>query len=234
MTAAACRLAAIARWSGAMTLTITAATLKGGAGKSTIVQNVAACLHASGHRALIVDLDPQGTCSGWAELASANGADAPPVVAMKAGAMRKDLERVAKGWDVVVIDTPPRLSTEQRLAMLQADLVLFPVTPGPADAWALQQSLTILEEARAIRPELRAAIVLNRIDKRTSISDVTRTAMKASGVPVLSAALGNRVAYPEAMATGQGVITYAPSSPAAKEASTLTRAVLKALEANPT
>jgi len=213
-----------------MTLTIIAATLKGGAGKSTVVQNLATCLHKAKHRVLIVDADPQGTCAGWAEIASANGREGPPVVSMKAAAMRKDLRQVAEGWDVVVIDTPPRLGTEQRQAMLEADIVLFPVTPGPADAWALQQSLAILEEARGLRPELRAAIVLNRLDTRTGLADVTRDAMKDVGVPVLATALGNRVAYPEAMAVGSGVAAYAPSSPAAKEATALTRAVLKMLE----
>jgi len=43
--------------------TITVATQKGGAGKSTIVVNLASCLATKGKRVLVIDVDPQGTAS---------------------------------------------------------------------------------------------------------------------------------------------------------------------------
>src|SRR5208283_4891656 len=121
---------------GSMALVIAVASLKGGSGKSTITINLATCLHGKRHKVLIVDADSQGTCQGWAEIAAAADRDTPPVVGM-GSELRRDLAKVSGGFDVVVIDSPPRLGSEQRAAMLVADLVLMPVTPGPADVWAL-------------------------------------------------------------------------------------------------
>ncbi len=212
-----------------MALVIGVTALKGGVGKSTIAVNVGAHLHSGGHRVLIVDGDSQGTCRGWAVIAAAADRDTPPVVSMGAE-MRRDLAKVAGGFDVAVVDTPPRLGAEQRAAMLVSDLVLIPVTPGPADVWALQETLALLDEARDLRPELRAAIVLNRISRRTSLAAVTRGAIEESGVRVFESVLGARVAFGEAMATGQGVTTYAPKSVAAAEVAALTDEALRLLQ----
>ena len=113
-----------------MALVIAVASLKGGTGKSTIAINLAACLHNNKHRVLIVDADSQGTCRGWASIAAAADRDTPPVVSM-GSELRRDLTKISGGFDVVVVDSPPRLGSEQRAAMLVADLVLMPVTrPG--------------------------------------------------------------------------------------------------------
>jgi len=209
-----------------MSLTISVCTLKGGAGKSTIAINLATCLHRDGHRALIVDADSQPTCAAWAAVAAESGREGPPVVGIAGASLRRDLEGVARGFDVVVIDAPPRLGREQRAAMLSADLVVMPVTPGPADVWALRETIGLLNEAREYRPELGAVVVLNRIDARTTISSVTRRAVADAGVPILTATLGNRVAFGEATAAGLGVVTYAPKSRAAEEIRAFTSAVL--------
>jgi len=212
-----------------MALVIGVASLKGGAGKSTIAVNLAAYLHSSGHKTLLVDGDSQGTCRGWATIAAAGDRDTPPVVSMGAE-MRRDLAKVSSGFDAVVVDSPPRLSAEQRAAMLVSDIVLMPVTPGPADIWALRETLALFDDVRDLRPEIKAAIVLNRVSPRTALAGVTREAIADSGVPTLEATLGNRVAFGEAMAAGQGVTSYAPSSPAASEVEALTAATLKLLE----
>jgi len=213
---------------GTMALVIGVTALKGGTGKSTITINLAACLHGRRHRVLIVDGDAQGTCRGWAAVAAAGDRDTPPVVSMGAE-LRRDLAKVAGSFDVVVVDSPPRLGAEQRAAMLVSDLVLVPVTPGPADVWALQETLALLDDARELRPEIRAALILNRVTPRTSLATVTLEAISEAGVPVMQATLGNRVAFGEALATGQGVVAYAPTSPAAAEVKALAKEVLQLL-----
>jgi chromosome partitioning protein len=213
-----------------MALTISVAALKGGVGKSTLSINLATYLHSCHHRVLLVDGDSQGTCRGWSEIAASAERDVPPVVSMGAE-MRRNLARVADGFGAVVVDTPPRLGAEQRAAMLVSDLVLIPVTPGPADVWALQETLALLDEARALRPEIKAAIVLNRVSARTSLAAVTREAIEQSGVPLLHPAIGNRVAFAEAIASGQGVTTYAAESPAAAEIATLAGEAMRMVEA---
>ena len=208
-----------------MTITIAFAALKGGVGKSTLSLNLATCLHRAGHKVLIVDADSQGTCRTWSARAAEDEKDGPPVVAISGKSLRRDLGKVSKGFDVVVVDSPPRIGAEVRAAMLAADLVVLPVIPGGADVWALQETLNVLGEAQEFHPELKAVVVLNRGDC-TTLAKLTKDAVGESDVPVFKAAIGNRVAFGEATLSGMGVVDYAPNSRAAKEIQNFTQAVL--------
>ena len=210
-----------------MTWIVAVASLKGGVGKSTIALTLATTLHGAGHRVLVVDCDPQGTCRTWAARAAELGHEGPAVVALDGKALRRDLPRLAEGADVVVVDSPPRMGSEARAAMVAADLVLLPTVPGAADLWALQETIAVLEEARAVR-DVPAAVVLNRAD-RTLLARMALDALAELGVPVLPATLGARVAFGEAMLAGLGVVGHAPASTAAAEARELTAAVLALL-----
>lgn len=215
-----------------MALVVVVAGLKGGIGKSTVALNVATALHRAGHRTLVVDADSQATLRTWAGKAAEAGHDGPPVVGLDGRNLRRDLERVSAGFAFVVVDSPPRMGTEARAAMLAADLVLLPVVPGAADVWALQETIAVLDDARGIRPELRAAIVVNRSD-RTALATMTKGAVADVGVPVLDAALGARVAFGESTLAGLGVVDYAPTSQAADEVRALTQAALAMLGKGP-
>ena len=211
-------------------LTIAVANLKGGAGKSTVAVNLAVALHRAGHRVLVVDADGQGSTATWAAKAAELDHEGPPVVAINGKTLRRDLAHVARGFDAVVIDTPPKMAVEARAAMLVADLVLLPVCPGAPDVWALADTVAVLEDARQLRPELLARVVLNRAT-RSGLMQATKPAVAGLGVPVLGVALGNRVAFAEAFAVGQGVIDNAAKSEAALEVRRMVRAVLALLEA---
>ena len=210
-----------------MAWVIAVASLKGGVGKSTVALTLATTLHGAGHRVLVVDCDPQGTCRTWAAHAAEHGHEGPAVVALDGKALRRDLPRLTAGVDVVVIDSPPRMGAEARAAMVAADLVLLPTVPGAADLWALQETIAVLEEARAVR-DVPAAVVLNRAD-RTLLARMALDALAELGVRVLPASLGARVAFGEAMLAGLGVVDYATASTAAAEARAFTAAVLALL-----
>ena len=212
-----------------MAITLTICALKGGVGKSTITINIAACLHRAGHRTLIVDSDPQGTCRIWGSKAAEESHDGPPVIGLNGTSLRRDLERVSAAFDAVVIDTPPRIAVETRAAMLAADMIVMPVTPGGADTWALHETLQVLEEASGFRPELKAAIVCNRAD-RTTLARISQQALGELEVPVLRSQLGNRVIFGEATLSGRSVIDAAAYSTAAKEVEALTREIFDTLK----
>ena len=211
-----------------MALILAVSSLKGGVGKSTIALNLATCLHRAGHRAIVIDTDPQGTCRMWAAKAAEVEREGPPVVAMDGKTLRRDLERVSKGFDVAVIDCPPRMGAETRAAMLASDLVIMPVIPGAADVWALQETIAVLDEAKQYRDELRAVIVLNRAD-RTTLAKLALEALGELDVRVLDEVIKNRVAYGEATLAGLGVVDYAPESDAALEVRRFAKAVLAAV-----
>lgn len=198
--------------------------LKGGVGKTTVTLTLATTLHAAGHRVTVIDADPQGTARAWASRAAELGRSGPAVMGMSGAQLRRDLESLARVSDIVIIDSPPRLGSDARAAMLVADLVLLPTTPGAADLWALQETIAVLEEARGLK-DIRAAIVMNRTD-RSVLSRKAQLAASSLSIAELGVGLSSRVAFGEAMLAGWGVQQHAPHSDAALQARNLTKAVL--------
>lgn len=189
---------------------------KGGAGKSTIAVCLAAEWHAQGRRVLLVDADPQATALTWAEVASEQERPTPTVIAMGDN-LRQQLPQAAEGFDVVIIDCPGRKSSKRQVgAMMLADVTLLPCGPSTPDVWALSESVELVQEVLSLRAEMHAAIVCNR---RTATTEgrTMREALGEVGLPMLSATLGQRVAYSEALAGGCGVSTYARGGAAASE-----------------
>jgi chromosome partitioning protein len=206
---------------------ITVANLKGGAGKSTVTVTIACAFHRDGVKTLIVDADSQGSLRTWAGAGTGN--DIPPVPALDGRNIAKDLLRIGASYELVVVDTPPRMPAESRIAMVAADLVLIPSEPGATDLWALKEMLATVEEARAMRPNLLVYVLPNRIDA-TNMSDLVRKELALLDVPLLKAQLGSRVAFREAMAAGCDVVALDPNSEAAREAHALHRELAKIIK----
>lgn len=191
---------------------------KGGAGKTTGAISVAAEWYARRRRVLLVDTDPQGSARTWAEVATETGAAAPTVVAMGRGLHQPgQLPALSADHDVTVVDCPPRLDDVQRAVLMVANLVLIPCGPSTIDAWSMAESLELVRKAQAMRPELKAAILITRKQPKTTIGQDARKVLEGTGLPVLAAELAYRVIYQEAPAAGQGPTTYAPKSAAAAE-----------------
>lgn len=194
---------------------ITLAGQKGGAGKTTLAIGLSVEWMRRGKKVLLVDADPQATALTWAGLAAELEQAAPSVVAMGDN-LRKTLPGVAKDYDLVVVDTPGRQTKRVVGAIMLADLVILPAQPSPADVWALAGTIDVIEEAREIRPDIRAVLVING-RTRTAIGAGARPVLEETGYPVLRTEIGRRTAFAESLATGQGVTAYQSGSVAALE-----------------
>lgn len=199
---------------------IAVAGQKGGAGKTTLAVNLAEAFRLAGRRVLLVDTDPQGSARIWADVAGEAGrTEAVPVLGTGGPALRNTLRGLEGSAELVVIDTPPRMAAEAKAAMAVAHLVLVPLAPGHTDVWALAKTLEVLTEVQAIRPDggPPARAVLNRVDRRTGLSQALPEAATSAGMQVLKTELGNRVAYAEAVGAGESVASYDQGGKAAQE-----------------
>jgi chromosome partitioning protein len=191
---------------------------KGGVGKSTTAVCLAVAALERGARVLLVDADPQGTVRTWGEVAAERKRPAPTVIAMGASMHKAgQLGDLAAAYDMTFIDCPPRHGEVQRSALMVADVVVLPCGASAADAWALATSLEVVREARAMRDELMACVLITRKQGRTALGKSARKVLESTGLPVLETELGARVAYQEALAVGQGVTTYAARDAGTRE-----------------
>lgn len=201
-----------------MATIITVAQQKGGAGKTTLAANLAAAMAADGRRVAVVDIDPQGSLSRWHALRMARTTQAAPVHLSSIAGWRLagELERLHRSHQVLIIDSPPSVETDSRLAVRSAGLVLVPVQPSPPDLWAAEATLKLAAaEGRAFR------ILLNRAPAGGRLRAAVQAEIERQALPAFTATLGNRTGFATAFAQGLGVSETAPKSLAAKELAAL-------------
>ena len=196
-----------------MAVVITVAQQKGGTGKTTLAANIAAAL-APGRRVALLDIDPQKSLGRWHSLRKARLEQAATLGFSDTSGWRlpAELERLRRDHDVVLIDSPPHLDTDARVAVRAADIVLVPIQPSLPDMWAAEGTLKLAAEER--RP---AHLMFNRIPPVSKLRDAIAGDLAARRLPVLRSALGNRAGFAHAFAAGLGVTEAAPRSTAAAE-----------------
>ncbi len=200
-----------------MAIVITVAQQKGGAGKTTLAANLAAALAATSRVALL-DIDPQRSLTRWHALRAAHGAKLAPLAFSDVAGWRlgRELDRLRGEHDYVLVDSPPQIDTDARLAIRGADLVLIPVQPSPPDIWAAEGTLKLAADER--RP---ARLILNRAPGGSRLRERVEVDIAARKLPILVATLGNRASFAAAFAEGLGVTEASPRSVAANELRTL-------------
>jgi chromosome partitioning protein len=194
---------------------ITIAQQKGGAGKTTIAAQLAVTFAQAGRRVGLLDIDPQGSLAAWYEIRTmlvdnAGGG----ITFMQASGWRlaTELERMKRGVDLVLIDSPPHAETDVRIAVRAADLILVPMQPSPLDLWATKPTLDMAKKEKS-----PALMVFNRTPPKGKLVDAVRRKIQEADMPVASTVLGNRVAFAASLMEGKGVVETNPRHTATKE-----------------
>lgn len=202
--------------------TIAVLNQKGGVGKTTLATNLAAAAHLAKKRTLLIDLDEQGSALDWYN-ARQDGSKLAGLATVKfdRALSLPRYREISAGFDVVVLDGPPRLGTLTRSAAVVADIVVVPVRPGAFDLWAVEETVSTLAEADEIRAQLdrrpvRRLFVINQAATNTVIARETPEALAEVG-DTASVIIHLRVAFAEAANAGESVLTTQAEGPAAAE-----------------
>ena len=191
--------------------TIALVAQKGGTGKTTLALSLAVEAAARGRPTLIIDLDPQASACRWGDRRTS---DAPSIIDAQPARLANALAKAREaGIDLAIIDTPARIEQAAAEAARLADLIVIPSKPSIYDLETLQTSLELVT-GRAKRPPV---VVLNAVPPQGSRAGQAREAIRAMGLAVSAASLGNRVAFEYAAQLGLSAAEYEPDGKAAEE-----------------
>jgi chromosome partitioning protein len=198
---------------------------KGGVGKTTLAVNIAASLHNSGTKVLLIDGDPQGSALDWS--AVREGDSLYPVIGLPRPTIHKEIAHLGGNYEHVIIDGPPRVTELARSAIMAADVVLIPVQPSPYDIWAAEEVVQLITEAQVYKDTLKAAFVVNRKIANTAIGRDVGEALSSYPIPTFDACVIQRVVFAESAAQGRSVHELDPTGPAAREIDAVTNELLR-------
>ena len=138
---------------------------KGGVGKTMTATNVAGTLAMEGNSVRLYDANPyQSSSYQWGQVRIDAG------VPQNLSVVRVDqnyghaVAADVPNFDHIVIDCPPNLDMETRVAMALADIILIPLRIGQFDAWSLAQTAQIVRQRRAtVATPVRAIAFVNAV-----------------------------------------------------------------------
>ncbi len=191
------------------------ANQKGGCGKTTTAVNLAGAFAKRGMDVLLVDADPQGSAMKWRGLAS--GTFPVGVIALPMPVLDQEIPKMAKKYDLVVVDTPPGMETITRSALVVADLAIIPLQPSPLDLWSGTDIVGLIRRAQQLNPGLVTRLLLNRKIQGTRLSRESVDALKEFPFPLFKTAIHQRIALAEAVTAGKTITDFYPDGPSSSE-----------------
>lgn len=148
-------------------LTVLVATMKGGAGKTTLATNLAAAWSNYGLATVLADADRQKSSLRWLK---SRPADASPIAGLD---WTKEMNGVPYGTRRLVIDSPAGMKTKRIDDLVRlADVILIPVSPSVFDENSTTSFLKQLRDVKPVRKGKRPyAVVRNRVKRRTRAAE---------------------------------------------------------------
>jgi chromosome partitioning protein len=183
--------------------------LKGGSGKSTLAIHLAV---GAKRRVLLADTDIQGSAVMWGK---ARELPEPTVKAARPRELPDALKQANGNYDLVVVDTAPRIEADAPALARLASLIVLPVRASMLDLAAAPAAFRLAEASK--RPFVA---VLNATDSRLSEVNEARELL-AEHCEVAPVMLGQRIAFARALASGRAVSEFEPAGKAAEEIAAL-------------
>ncbi len=172
---------------------------KGGSGKTTLSGHVAVQAERSGAGPVVlIDTDPQGSLAKWW---NARSSDTPVFIRTHVAQLPQDLARLrVAGAQLVIVDTPPAITTTIVEVVRVSDLVVIPIRPSPHDLRAAGATVDLVEHFG--KP---LVFVINGASARARITGEAAIALSQHGT-VAPSIIHQRTDFAASMIDGRTVM----------------------------
>jgi chromosome partitioning protein len=189
---------------------IALASQKGGAGKTTLAGHLAVEAERVGAGPVaLIDADPQGSLADWW---NERKAETPAFVQTSLAGLRADIDRLRDlGIKLLIIDTPPAITSTIAEVVKLADLVVIPTRPSPHDLRAVAKTVDLVEDL--YKPMV---FVVNAASSRAKITTQAVIALSQHGT-LSPAIIHQRTDFASSMIDGRTVMEIGRGSPSTTE-----------------
>ncbi|MEI2770762.1 MAG: AAA family ATPase [Candidatus Competibacter sp.] len=199
---------------------------KGGVGKTTLAIHLAYCAQKARRRAVVIDIDPQGSAASWNKTRAANGEEPLDIVQTDISQLRATLAAAEQRHaELVIIDTPGEGENIAATVAKLADFVIIPARPVYYDLASAAQSIVITRDSGT-----PFAVLFNHTPHGFTTVDRARGLLEANNIPVLPNIVHLYAAFCHS-AEGSTVFEYEPDGNAVADIKTLYHDLQKAITA---
>ncbi|MCZ6720195.1 MAG: ParA family protein [Proteobacteria bacterium] len=189
---------------------LTFASQKGGSGKTTLAGHIAVQAEAMGAGPVaLIDTDPQGSLADWWH---ERESETPVFAHTSVSELASDLRELADmGMKLVVIDTPPAITSMIEKVIEVSELVVIPTRPSPHDLRAAGATVQLVE---ALNKSMM--FVVNAASRRARITSEAAIALSQHGI-VAPVTIHQRTDFAASMIDGRTVMELDPKARSSKE-----------------
>lgn len=184
-----------------MPIIITVAHQKGGVGKSTLSTNLASYYRRNDIDAAVVDADVQGSITSLvATYGEENRFHDIHLIPRNSFNNFSDLTALEE--ELLIIDTPPYLSSNLQEIFQISDYILIPTKAGVFDMFAIEGTLELVKDALKAHPQVQVGVVINMTSKAEKFRHEIREHLQAQDVDVLQAEVFKRIEFQRSLLNG--------------------------------